>query len=206
MQVKGMSERQLQIVEASMRILASEGPRCFTAQRLADEIGVTPGAIYRHFESMESIVDAIVDQMGAMLFDYSPPEAADPIERLRFFFQRRARVILGNPHLSRLLLTDHLAQAAGPAHAARVEEFKRRSQRFVVDCLRQAAKSGLLAKGLRPEAGAVIVLGAVLSLSHAGTRIAKASGTEQLSLEVWAAIEGLLRRHDRRSMKKPSLP
>jgi len=193
MQQKTMSERQTQIVDAAMRIIATKGARRFTAQLLGAEIGVTPGAIYRHFESMEAIVDAVVARVGAILFERFPPEAADPIERLGIFFRRRTSTILANPHLSRMLLSDHLSQAAGPSQAERLEEFKRRSQTFVLGCLREAAQSGVLSAEISPEAGAVIVLGSVLSLSHASARIASKARTERLADEVWVALERALR-------------
>ena len=188
-----MSERQSQIVDAAMRIIATKGSRRFTAQLLATEIGVTGGAIYRHFESMDAIVDAVVERMGAMLFDGFPPKAFDPIERLKVFFHHRARTILTNPHISRLLLSDHLTQAGGPAQAKRLKEFKRRSQAFVVNCLREAQQHGRLSGDISPEAGAVIVLGSILSLSHASARVTVEAKVEQLFDEVWSAIERTLR-------------
>jgi AcrR family transcriptional regulator len=188
-----MSNRQAQIVDAAMQIIATKGARRFTAQLLATEIGVTAGAIYRHFGSMESIVDAVVDRMGAILFEGFPPEASDPIERLRLFFHSRTQTILANPQISRLLLSDHLAQATGPAQADRLRGFKRRSRTFVIRCLREAAQAGALSKGISPEAGVVVVLGSILSLSHAGTRITSGTQIVRLSDEVWVAIERALR-------------
>ncbi len=188
-----MSERQTQIVEAAMRIIATKGSRRFTAQLLAADIGITAGAIYRHFDSMEAVVDAVVERVGAMLFEDFPPVALDPIERLGLFFRRRTRTILVNPHLSRMLLSDHLAQAAGDAQAKRLEEFKRRSRAFVVGCLREAEQDGALAAGISAEAGTVIVLGSILALSHAGARVASETRIERLSEAVWAALERALR-------------
>lgn len=190
---KRVSARETQIVDVAMRIIATKGARRFTAQLLATEIGVTAGAIFRHFESMEAIVDAVVERMGAILFEGFPPEAPDPIERLGLFFQHRTRTIRANPHLSRMLLSDHLSQAAGPAQAARLEEFKRRSRAFVVGCLREAEHDGTLSKEVSPEAGAVIMLGSILSLAHATARITSGAGLERLADEVWAAIERTLR-------------
>ncbi len=188
-----LSERQAQIVDVAMQIIATEGARCFTTQRLASEIGVTSGAIYRHFESMEAIVDAVIERMGAILFEGFPPVALDPIDRLGLFFQRRTRTIGANPHLSRLLLSDRLSQAAGSAQAKRLDEFKRRSQAFVVGCLREAEQNGLLAAEVGPEAAAVMVLGAILALSHTTVRITSARPIEQLSADVWTALERALR-------------
>jgi len=194
MEPKTSSRRQSQIVDAALRIIATKGSRRFTAQLLAAELGVTGGAIYRHFESMEAVVDAVVDRVGAILFEGFPPQAPDPLERLRVFFYHRARAILANPHVSRLLLSDHLAQAGGLAQAKRLDEFKRRSQAFVSGCLREARERDLLADGMSPEAGAAVVLGSILALSHARTRVAGGVGTGRLFDDVWSGIERMLRR------------
>jgi len=188
-----MSARQTQIVDAAIRILATRGSRRLTAQALADEIGVTPGALFRHFDSMEAIADAVVGRTGAMLFEGFPPEAADPVERLGLFFRRRARTILAHPHLSRLLLSEHLAQAAGEAQAVRLEGFRRRSRDFVAGCLTEAGQRGVLAPGTDPDAATVMVLGSILALSHAGTRVVSAARFEHLAEAVWAALERALR-------------
>jgi AcrR family transcriptional regulator len=190
---KPTAARRTQIVDTAMRILATKGARRFTAQLLASEIGVTAGAIYRHFKSMDAIVDAAVERMGGLLFEGFPPKAEDPIERLGAFFRHRTETLLAHPHVARLLHSDHLAQAAGPAQAGRLEEFKRRSQTFVLGCLREAHQDGTLARQTSPEAGAIIVLGSILRLSHAGGRIAGEVKIERLSEEVWSALERALR-------------
>ena len=194
MDTKQLTERQAQIVDAALRIIATKGSRRFTTALLAKEVGLTGGALYRHFAGMDEVVDAIVDHVGQVLFDGFPPEAGDPVERLRLFFYHRARTILGNPHISRLLLSDHLAQAGGSAQSKRLDEFKRRSQEFVMRCLREAGKADMLVEGMSPEAGAVVVLGSILALSHAAPRVANGSDSERLFDEVWAGIERMLRR------------
>jgi AcrR family transcriptional regulator len=176
-----------------MRILATKGARRFTVQLLAKEIGITGGAIYRHFESMEAIVDAVIQRVESILFRDFPPRDADPLARLQTFFHRRTKAIAENPHISRLLLTDHLAQAVGPAQARRLDEFKRRSRGFVMECLGEAQRAGMLAEGSTPEAGAVLVIGSILSSAHAGTKLASAKRAERFGQDVWALIEHALR-------------
>jgi AcrR family transcriptional regulator len=185
--------RQAQIVDAAMRIIASQGARKFTAELLGERVGVTGGAIFRHFKSMEAIVDAVVDRMEAILFEDFPPEAADPIERLGIFFRCRVQAVVGNPHVSRMLLSDHLAQAGGKAQAQRVVEFKRRSRHFVLECLREAERSGLLRGDAGPEEGTILVLGGILALAHSRTRVPERKEAEQLSPRVWSVIESTLR-------------
>ena len=194
MDTKQLAERQAQIVDAALRIIATRGSRRFTAALLAKEVGLTGGALYRHFSGMDEVVDAVVDRVGQILFDGFPREEADPIERLKHFFYHRARTILGHPHISRLLLSDHLAQAGGVAQSRRLDEFKRRSQAFVVGCLKEAREAGTLTEGMSPEAGTVVVLGSILALSRAAAQVQSSAESERLFDEVWSGIERMLRR------------
>jgi len=194
MGTKKLSERQVQIVDAALRIIATKGSRRFTADLLAKEVGLTGGALYRHFASMDDVVDAVVDRVGEVLFEGLPPGSDDPLVRLRLFFYRRARTILANPHISRLLLSDHLAQAGGVVQSKRLGEFKRKSHAFVSECLTEAREHGLLADGMSPQAGTIVVLGSVLALSHAAPRLVDVGETDHLCNEVWLGIERMLRR------------
>ncbi len=181
------------IVCVALRLLSRRGPREFTAQALADELGITPGALFRHFSSMSAIVDGVIGRMEATLFAGFPPTDRDPIRCLGTFFRQRVDVIHAHPDLSRLLQTQHLGRAAGRGMARRLAEFKRRSQEFVRDCLRRAAAQGDLDPDLDPEAAAVIVLGAIHALSHAGVRVVKSPSHGAITEKVWRVLEDVLR-------------
>ncbi len=183
--------RRREIIEAGMRILTSEGARQFTADRLGAEGGITGGTIFRHFASMEEILDAIVDRMETILFEDFPPRADDPLESLRRFFEARVHVISSQPEISELLLTDTIIPNANAEYRReRLKEFKRRSRRFVMDCLTKARKSGLLAEDVKPEEGAILVLGCIYAMAHmSGAR----KGDPDLAHRMWQVLEKTLR-------------
>ena len=54
------TNRQDQIIDASLKIINQVGVQYYTIKRLAAEIEVTEGAIYKHFESKDAIVEAII--------------------------------------------------------------------------------------------------------------------------------------------------
>jgi AcrR family transcriptional regulator len=190
-QRKATDIRQREIVKATIRIVANEGPRNFTAQRIADEVGITSGAVFRHFESMAAIIDQVAAHIGEILAEDFPRDVSDPVERLRLFFLNRSRTIVNHPHISKLLLSDHLAQAGGSKSGDRLGTFKKRSRTFVAQCLSEAQKAGKLASGVKPEPAALAVLGAILALSHSGTRVVRSAETERVADEVWGVLEGL---------------
>jgi AcrR family transcriptional regulator len=196
--------RKMQIVDAAMRIIATKGSRRFTAELLGAEVGITGGAIFRHFKSMEAIVDAVIDRMETILFEGFPPEAADPMERLGEFFRHRVRAIVSHPNVARLLLSDHLAQAGSRTHARRIEAFRRRSRSFVFQCLCEARDSGILNGEVEPGEGTILVAGSMLALAHARIRVPKSKEVGQLAHQVWKTIETLFRRKNQAAVRIPT--
>ena len=195
--------RQVQIVDAAMRIIASKGSRKFTAKLVGTEVGVTAGAIFRHFKTMDEIVEAIIKRIEGILFEDFPPGVTDPIERLGIFFQNRVRAIVDNPPVSRLLLSDHLAQAGDRDQAKRLGEFKRRSNDFVLECLREAQEAGMLLGGVEPEEGTILVLGGIFALAHYRTRTLDKKKVERVSARIWNILESLLRGRDKATALLP---
>lgn len=181
--------RQCEIVDAAIRILAIDGARSFTTKKIAAEVGITSGAIYRHFKSMGAIIELAVERIGTVLSSDFPEETAEPIDRLKVFFLNRTQTIVSNPHISRLLLSDHLDQVADPGGVKRLRAFKKKSRAFVFRCLREAEQSGNLVGGTSADASAIIVLGAIISLSHARTRVVSGTKIEDLSETVWSTME-----------------
>lgn len=191
MAARPQSPRQRQMVHVAMRVLADEGARALTSQRLASELGLTTGAIFRHFESMAAIVGAVVDRMEAALFAGFPPSAADPVERLERFFLERTACIRAHPELSRLLLSGAVGQCDAPREAERVEGFKRRTQAFLRETLSEASAQGRLAPHVSPTNAQLLVVGAVTALAHAGAPGGGHRGSTGASAdatEVWATL------------------
>src|SRR5512147_3249009 len=94
---KAAEDRRREIADAALRVISAEGLGHFTALAIAREVGLTDGALFRHFASKEAIVDAAIDRVEELLFEGFPPEGEDPVERLGAFFARRVAVIRAQP-------------------------------------------------------------------------------------------------------------
>jgi TetR/AcrR family transcriptional regulator len=55
--------RQQQIISAARKLIAKYGSEHVTVRRLAKEIGVTEGSIYRHFKSKRDVLSFLVDDL-----------------------------------------------------------------------------------------------------------------------------------------------
>ena len=50
------------IAAAARRLLDVEGPEAVTMRRVADAVGITPMAIYRHYQDRETLLNALADR------------------------------------------------------------------------------------------------------------------------------------------------
>jgi AcrR family transcriptional regulator len=189
--------RRREIADAALRVIAAEGLGHFTALAIAREVGLTDGALFRHFPTKDAIVDAAIDRVEELLFEGFPPTAEDPVARLRAFFTRRVDVIRAHPAISRLVASDELARAGSARGVARVASFRRRSTGFVSACLAEAEARGLLAPGVGAAEGTVVVVGALLALAHSPVAPER-EAVAALAPRVWSALETFLRGPEQR--------
>ncbi|MBN1699209.1 MAG: TetR/AcrR family transcriptional regulator [Spirochaetales bacterium] len=64
MKNRELSERQLEILDNTLSIIAENGIQEFSIRNLAHKIGISEPAIYRHFENKEDILLSLVFYMG----------------------------------------------------------------------------------------------------------------------------------------------
>lgn len=80
--------RQRQIVSAARRLIVKYGSEHVTVRRVAKEIGVSEGAIYRHFKSKRDVLSLLIDDVENTLLgdieDYYEPGAnvLDTLEKV----------------------------------------------------------------------------------------------------------------------------
>ncbi|TCO64722.1 TetR/AcrR family transcriptional regulator C-terminal domain-containing protein [Actinocrispum wychmicini] len=70
-----MSRRD-EVLQAALDLLDEVGLDSLTTRRLAERLGVRPGALYRHFDSKRALLDAMVDVVigGGSEVDDGPPQ------------------------------------------------------------------------------------------------------------------------------------
>ncbi|MEZ4457186.1 MAG: TetR/AcrR family transcriptional regulator [Gemmatimonadales bacterium] len=76
---------------AAEQLYAREGLKALTMRRVADQVGISPMAIYHHFPGKDALVDAVAGagfgRLGASMAGAGNP-ARPPIERIRLILRR----------------------------------------------------------------------------------------------------------------------
>jgi len=106
------SERQRQIVEIALDLVAERGADSVSIQAIADRIGVTQPAIFRHFRDKEAIWIAVMEWLADNLRQiHATAELQSnetPLDVLRRMFLDHIRMVRRYPALAKVVFSDHL--------------------------------------------------------------------------------------------------
>lgn len=84
-----MSDTRERILMTALRLFAKDGYEAVSVSQIAGELGMTKGALYKHFKNKRDIFDSIVARMvrqdhdRALAYDVPPETAAEGTEAYR---------------------------------------------------------------------------------------------------------------------------
>jgi TetR/AcrR family tetracycline transcriptional repressor len=91
------------VVERGLALADAEGLEALTIRRLAQQLGVTPMALYWHFRSKEELLGGLADQIWAEI-DTEVDPSADWPDQLRSLLESLIRALRAHGSASQLLL------------------------------------------------------------------------------------------------------
>lgn len=105
-----LSERQKEIISASLELIAESGIQSLTIKNLSKKIGLVESAIYRHYESKTQILIALLDTIGEQT-KYSNEKKVDSIfEFIEEKLENHFLTFQKNPALVSVVFAEDLFQ------------------------------------------------------------------------------------------------
>jgi AcrR family transcriptional regulator len=122
--------RRREIIESAARVFASYGYEGGSLRQIAEEVGVTPAALTRHFDSKEGLLAAVLENWD----EEAEARIPSDVKGIEYFVRLREAVIHNqqNRGLIELFLTLS-AESSNPSHPAR---------QFIQDRYRQVVALG----------------------------------------------------------------
>jgi TetR/AcrR family transcriptional regulator len=162
-----LSTGQLRILKAVATLLENPANK-ITVQRIAQEIHVTDGAIYRHYKSKDDIFEAIASYMESNLLGPLNRAQAAPdttSRKLEMVFEQHMAFLEGHPGLARLLLGGGSTEAGPLAERLKLLNAKVRAQ--VAQILKMGEVQGVLAHDVSPEQATEVFFGLLVGTALA---------------------------------------
>lgn len=162
--------RQTSLVDAALRLAAQRSPADVTTGDLAQAVGITQGAVFRHFASKEAIWLAVLDWTADALISRLKSAATGteglanaPLVSLQAVFKSHVDFVMAHPGVPRVIFQE-LQQAQDTPLKARVRGLMQQYRALVMDLLQRAQDRQQLAPGVDLQAATVLFLGAVQGL------------------------------------------
>ncbi len=157
----GNTDRQKEIVDAALSLISGKGIQELTMKRLAEAVGVSEPAIYRHFASKSDILAAVVDEVVASR-SASLGEARsvglDPAETLVSFFVSHATLFTRRPAMTTVLFSEDVFRN-DPGLLSRVGTIMQDTLATIRAEIVKGKKMGIFRDDLDEENGAFMLVG-----------------------------------------------
>jgi AcrR family transcriptional regulator len=162
----GADERREEIIRVTLELAATQGVDDVTTQDMAQAMGVTQGAVFRHFPSKDAIWLAVMQWVRAQLMAVLGRAAAaghDPLDALERMFFAHIDFVAGHPAIPRVLTSEHLH---GRSSALRqlVTEILLAYEAKIAGLLQAAQEQGLARADLDSRAAATLYIGMIQGL------------------------------------------
>lgn len=110
-QRKSAEQRKAEIVDATLKLAFQVGPEAITTERIAQKVGITQPAVFRHFPRKEDIWVAVVGWIGDKLasrWGRALHSNADAMDQLHAILQAQLGLIQSTPAIPAILFSREL--------------------------------------------------------------------------------------------------
>ncbi|MDO8905748.1 TetR/AcrR family transcriptional regulator [Hydrogenophaga sp.] len=158
--------RQAELVAAALALAADRNPADVTTAALAQAVGITQGAVFRHFETKEAIWLAVMDFVHQDLLARLHAAAtaqAQPLAALRAVFMAHVEFVVEQPGVPRVIFQELQRPEDTPLKAC-VRRLMQTYRTLLNGLLQQAQAAQQLTPGTDLPAAAVLFIGSVQGL------------------------------------------
>ncbi|MDD5241818.1 MAG: TetR/AcrR family transcriptional regulator [Sulfuricella sp.] len=159
-------ERQEEIIRVAMDLAAKNGVESVTTQDMADAMGLTQGAIFRHFPTKDDIWLAAISWVRHSLMSVVGTAAArstNPLDALERMFHAHVSFIARHPAIPRMVFSDHLLRRDTRLKQL-IQEIVTGYESKISDLLAQAKETGLARPDLDEASAATLFIGMIQGL------------------------------------------
>lgn len=159
-------ERQEEIIKAAVELAGSQGVDGVTTQDMANAIGVTQGAIFRHFPTKDMIWLAVVHWVRGRLMsvvDMAANQGSDPLDSLERMFFAHLGFVDKVPAIPKLIFTDQLLKK-NPRIKELIRSILADYEAKVTNLLTQAKEQHQIRADLDEHSAAVMFTGIIQGL------------------------------------------
>jgi AcrR family transcriptional regulator len=159
----GTEVRQEQLAQAALSLITTQGLKGLSVARVARRVGLVPSAVYRHFESKDELLDAVLElireRLSANVVQASQG-TKDALQVLRRLVMAHVRLIRENEGILSVVFSDEV-QNGRPERKARVHTMIQGYLNKVAQIVSRGQREGHIRPDVDPGTVSVMFLGLI---------------------------------------------
>ena len=179
--------RRHQIIEAARNLIAAKGMDGVTIDAIAEEVGLTEGAIYRHFASKHQILSLLVDDIERNLLDTvesAQTEGASAVDSLEHILEAHLSDVEGHRAVSFVVIAEAMG-FDGTTLAPKVSLMFTRYLELIQAVLDRGIREGSIRPDINVNAAATTFFGLIQSTATLWALNGYAGQLAEFRSEMW---------------------
>ena len=159
-------QRRAVTVEAVIALAGEQNPSAITTAAIAKRMGLTQGALFRHFPNKEALLQAVMEWVADQLLtrmEQAVVDKSSPLAALEGMFMAHVDFVTEYPGIPRMLFGE-LQHAEMTAAKNVVSALIHRYVARLVQLIEQGQRCGELDPGLDAEVAATLFIGTIQGL------------------------------------------
>ncbi len=155
------TERQTQIIEASIEIISKKGIQGLTIKNLSKKIGISEPAIYRHFDSKTEILLTILNnfkEMATFLGGLMKENSGSAADKIEFMFSKIIAFFSETPSLISVIFSEEIFKNEDILKK-KIVEIMDINEQIIEQIIRKGQESGDVRTDINYKNLALIVMG-----------------------------------------------
>lgn len=108
---KGTEIRREEIILAALTLVANQGVKSMTVERISSIVGIVPSALYRHFTNKSEILEAVVGLIGERMRNNAievNKENSNSLYAIRTLLMRQVQLIMEFSAIPQILFSEEV--------------------------------------------------------------------------------------------------
>ena len=180
--------RQAEIVNAALRLAQSTSPASITTTDLAQAMGLSQGALFKHFANKDAIWVAVMEWVSENLWRELQAAAAsadEPIHALQHVFDAHVNFVVNHSGVPRIIFHE-LQQAADSPLKQQVRSLMQGYRQLLMQLLGTAVQRGEASADLDISAAATLLMGIVQGLVMQSMFSGQVANMKEQSSQIFA--------------------
>lgn len=160
------AERRAATVDAVLSLAAEQNPSDISTTAIAQRMGLTQGALFRHFPSKDAILEAVMAWVADKLLariDAAAQAAPSPLAALEAVFMAHISFVVEHPGVPRMLFGE-LQRQGETLPKKMIRTLVQRYQEQLRDLLEAAQAQGQVRANLNCTAASISFIGSIQGL------------------------------------------